>query len=182
MATLFRLSREKCEFAFAQFILERKSGSLLTPVDVPILVRRGKITDQGQFELENAGEIPLPSIVVSCPRVTTHIMGYPICELHLLSLNSVDEDDCSVLIPARFGILADLFPDIDIDDVKYGAVLTAMNAPTPGPDVRKVRDFNVFGYAPVEDMGEETNTTWIDHIVLEVHCVPTDDVDGDGDA
>lgn len=179
MATLFRLAREKCETAFAQYILSKKSGYLVTPVDVPVHVRRGKFLD-GQFALENPDEIPLPSVVVSCPRTVVHAMGYPVCELHILVLGSADEDDATTRQPARIGTIAELFVDVDVDSDKYGEVLAYMNKPASGPDNRPVKDFALFGFYQNEEMGEETLTTLIDHLVFECHCLPTDDVDGDG--
>jgi hypothetical protein len=175
MATLDRLAREQCEKAFAAYIISQKTGSALaTPVDVPVHVRKGKLKDDGTFELENVDEVPVPCIAVSCPRTKPHDMGYPICELHILSMTSVDEVNAATIAAARFGFIAELLNDDNIEVVK-----AAMNKPV-GTDNRVVKDFNVFGFFLSEDMGQETDRHWIDHIVYEVHCIPTDDTDGDG--
>lgn len=166
--------------AFAQWIISKKSGMLTAPTDVQVFVRRGKFLD-GALVLENPEEIPLPSVVVSCPRVVLHVMGYPVCELHVLTLNSVDEDDARERHPGRFGLVAEMFNDVDVDQDSYDELLAFMRKPPSGPDNRLVKDFTVFGYAQSEEMGEETETTWIDHLVFEVHCIPTDDLDGDGE-
>jgi hypothetical protein len=177
MPILDRLAREQCEKAFASYINTHKTGTALaTPVAVEVRVRKGTLTDDGAFTFENVDEIPLPCIAVSCPRVKPHeSVGYPICELHVLVLTSVDEQDAADRASARFGYLAELF-----SDDKLATLMAAMNQPVSGPDNRVIKNFNLFGFALVEDMGQETDRHWMDHLVFEVHCNPTDDTNGDG--
>lgn len=185
MATNSRLAREQAEKAFAAYINGNRAGSPLATPAVPVFVRKGKLLDNGSFELENVDEIPVPSIAVSCPRAKPHDMDYPVCEVHILCLTSVDEDNGAsppvkvgaTVAAARFGFIANLF-----GEENTAAVIAAMNRPTsPTPDNRVVKNFRVFGFYQTEDMGQETDRHWIDHLVFEVHCQPTDDVDGDGE-
>ncbi len=181
MATNIRLSRERVEQAVAQFIIERRTGALATPTEVPVLIRKGKVDKEtGKFELENPDEITLPAVVISCPRAEPHAMGYPICEVHILCMNSMAGDDAADLQAGRFGLIAELFPDVDLDRLKHLSVMTGLNKPASGTDTRKVKDFTLFDFYPTDDLGEETGHTWIDHLVFDFHCVPTDDTDGDG--
>lgn len=186
MATLNRLAREQCEKAFANYIIQKKindptnAAALLTPADVPVHVRKGKLAADGSFVLQNVDELPVPCIVLSCPRARNHEMDYPVCELHILCLTSVDERDAAgspnaaSIAAARFGYIAEL-----LDETNLAAVRTALNKPA-GTDTRIVKDFFVFGLYLTEDMGQETERHWIDHMIYEVHCIPTDDTDGDG--
>lgn len=177
MATTLRLAREQAERAFAQFLISKKEGSLVTPVDVPVLIRKGKLEENGTFKLDQEGdEIPLPSLVISCPRAVVHAAGHYVCDLHVLCLNSVDEEDARSRISDRFGLVANALPDIDADPTAHQAVFTFMNKPASGTDERIVKDFHLIGLVPTDDMGEETGTSWIDHLVFEVHCNPTSQV------
>lgn len=184
MATTSRLAREQAEKAFAAYIIANKPSSPLASPDVPVFVRKGKLMGDGIFQLENVDEIPIPSIAVACPRTKPHDMGYPVCEVHVLCLTSVDEMNSATppvavgatVAAARFGYLANLFGEENYDTVK-----AAMNRPTsPAADNRVVKNFTMFGFYQTEDMGQETDRHWIDHLVFEAHCQPTDDLDGDG--
>lgn len=182
MATLDRLSREQCEKAFAAYLNSIRAGSAIE--NVPVFVRKGKLMDDGSFQLENVDEIPVPSIAVSCPKSTPHDLGYPICELHVMSLTSVDElNTADPPVPvgasvaaARFGFIAE-----KLDESNLPAVIAAVSKPV-GTDNRVIKNFNVFGMYQTDDLGQETERHWIDHLVFEVHCVPSDDLDGDGQA
>jgi hypothetical protein len=227
----------------------------------------------GAFELENVDEIPVPSVAVSCPRSKPHDMGYPVCELHIMSLTSTDEASAATKAADRFGFIAALLgeentdaviaalnykwpftntkfgnldtmtvdgdplvwdnshgvwapADIDFNNANGYLVAVAQVSSDPyvtgmsliryvngaaqssnlypisppgvivqdpdGPqitdfdavenvDARAVQDFQAFGFYQTEDMGQETDRHWIDHLVFEVHCQPTDDLDGDGE-
>lgn len=182
MATTARLAREQTEKAFAAYLNAHRTSTPLT--GIPVFVRKGKFLDGGTFELERVDEIPLPAICVSCPRSKPHDMGYPVCELHILVLTSVDEMNTATppapvaasVAAARFGYVAELFSEDNEPAVKL-----ALNLPlSGGVDNRVVKNFKVFGFYQTEDMGQETDRHWIDHLIFEVHCIPTDDADGDG--
>lgn len=179
-----RLAREQCEKAFAAYLLNVKSNPpswsdptpLSRPEDVGVFIRKGQFNERGEYELERPDDIPLPSVCIAVPRIKPHeIMGYPICELHVIIMNGTDEDDASNRASARFGFVAELF-----DDSHQVDLFAALNKPTVGPDPRAVQNFRIFGMYLTEDMGRETGRHWIDHAVFDCHCLPTDDSDGDG--
>jgi hypothetical protein len=173
MATSSRLAREQTEKAFAAYLNANRTATPLA--GIPVQVRKGKLLDNGTLELENLDEIPLPCVAVACPRSRPHDGGWPVCELHILSLNSVDEDQAATKASARFGFIAELLSE-DHD----ATVKAALNMPSALPDNRVVKNYNVIGFYQTEDMGQETDRHWIDHLVFEVHCNPTDDLNGDG--
>jgi hypothetical protein len=270
MATSSRLAREQTEKAFAAYLNDHRGSAL---DGIPVQIRKGKFKDDGTLELENLDEIPLPCVAVACPRSHPHDGGWPVCELHILSLNSVDDENAATKASQRFGYIAALlgeentesvmtslnyrgplpytkFGDLDtmtvggeplVWDVAHGAwapagvdwdnvtgyIVAAAQItgdpytsglsilqylagavvsshlypviapgvivqdpagpqitdfePVTGIDSRAVRNFKVFGFYQTEDMGQETDRHWIDHLVFEVHCNPTDDIDGDGE-
>lgn len=181
MPTNVRLAREQCEKAFAAYLAQLKTTPptwwvgpcpLADPVDVQIFIRKGEFDADGLYQLDKPDEIPLPCVAIAVPRVKPHeSMGYPICELHVMVLQGIDEADVNARQSARFGFIAELF-----DDSHQLEVFAALNLSNPD---RAVKNFNVFGMYQTEDMGKETARHWIDHLVYEVHCQPTDDVDGD---
>jgi hypothetical protein len=172
-----RLNREQCEKAFAAYIIAQKADPpdwgdpcpLVDPVDVGVFVRKGQFNDAGQYVLETPEEIPLPAVCVAAARVKPHEMGYPVVELHVLVINAVDETEASTRLSARFGFVSEL-----LDESHQSELFTALNKPV-GTDNRVVKNFHIFGFYPTEEMGQETERRWIDHLVYEVHCNPTDD-------
>lgn len=172
MATTERLAREQCEKAFAGFFNSIKAGSPLAAPDVPVFIRKGSFNADGVYELENPNEIPLPSLCLACPRSKPHEMGYPICELHVVLLTSADETDASTQQSARFGFVSEALDDSHMADVQ-----AALSKPAAGPDNRTVKNFTVFGFYQTEDMGQEADRRWIDQLVIDVHCTPSDDID-----
>lgn len=180
MATNARLAREQCEKAFAAYLLAQKTNPpswsspcpLMDPVDIPVLIRKGQFDENGAYVLEKPEEIPIPSVCVAVPRVKPHPgMDYPICELHVMVFSGVDEQDSNVRQSARFGFVSEL-----LDESHQAELFDALNLTNP---TRVVTNFNIFGMYLTEDMGEETGRHWLDHLVYECHCQPTDDVDSD---
>lgn len=184
MSTNSRLSRENCEKAFTAFIDASRAipGAPASVLELPILARKGKLDQDGKFQLpgitdsddpnhdDAINDLPIPCICIAAPRAVPHAAGYDVVELHLLGLNSVDEPECGARSAERFGWLAGLFTD----EVN-AAVIEALNKPASGPDTRVARDFMVFGFYLTEDQGQETDRHWIDHLLFEVHCQSTDD-------
>ena len=180
MATNARLAREQCEKAFAAYLIKQKTTPpswanpcpLADPVDVPVHIRKGQFNDAGQYALEKPDDIPVPAVCIAVPRSKPHPgMEYPICELHIMILSAIDEKDANNRQSSRFGFIAELF-----DESHKQELFDALNLSNPD---RLVANFSVFGMYQTEDMGQETQRRWIDHLVYEVHCQPTDDVDGD---
>lgn len=175
MPTSLRLAREQCEKAFAAYLLAQKTAledecPLVSPVDVPVLIRKGQLSEDGTYTLQNPDEIPLPAVAIACPKAAPHEMGYPICELHFMILTGADETDAATRASARYGFLAELF-----DESHFADLQAALNKPAdPDPDERAVQNFSIFGFYQTEDIGQETGRHWIDHLVYEVHCQPTD--------
>lgn len=175
-----RLARERCELAFAAYINAQKSVDLacplIVPVDVPIFIRKGRLDPStGLYVLGDAEveELPVPSINIAVPKVKPHeALAYPICELHVILASGVDEENSAARISARFGWMCEL-----LDESHQATIFAALNQP-PAPDNRKVKDFHVFGYYQVEEVGQEMGRKFLDHLIYDVHCVPTDDLSG----
>lgn len=174
MSTDLRLNREQCEKAFAAYLTAKKVElgnlcPLVEPVDVGVYIRKGQFNEAGEYLLDNPEEIPLPFIGLACPVAKPHEgMAYPICEMHFILMTSADEESAAARASARFGFLTELF-----DESHQAALFAALNAPATGPDERAVKDFHIFGYYQTEDMGQETDRRWIDHLVFEAHCTPS---------
>lgn len=178
-----RLAREQCEKAFAAYIIAQKTSPpdwfdptpLTDPVDVPVFIRKGQFNDQGEYLVDNPDDVPLPAVCIGCPRAKPHEgMDYPICELHVIVMNAADEVNAATVHSARFGFLAEL-----LDVSRRGDVIAALNKPI-GTDMREVQNFSVWGIIPMLEEGHEVDRRWVDHLVYEIHCVPTDDVAGAG--
>lgn len=185
MATNIRLAREQCEKAFAayfQWIAAHPpawAGGVTTPLTDPtavnIFIRKGQFDANGLYHLERPDEILLPAVCLAVPQVKPHPgMEYPICELHVIIMNGVDEKDVNSRQSSRFGFIAEL-----LDESHKAELFAAVNKPDSGADNRVVKNFNLFGFYQTEDMGKETGRHWIDHLVFECHCLPTDDINGD---
>lgn len=184
MATNSRLAREQCEKAFAAYLIAQKVtppawSTVPSPLtanggqpDVPVFIRKGQLDASGIYHLDKPDDVPLPSICIAVPRVKPHVgMDYPVCELNVLVLSSIDEDDVNARHSARVGFISELF-----DESHQAELFQALNL---GNVNRTVHNFNIFGMYLTEEMGEETGRHWIDHFVYECHAQPTDDVNGD---
>jgi hypothetical protein len=192
MSTTSRLSRQQCEAVYLSYLqaLMAASGNDVIS-SVTCIARNGTIDGEGNFQLvgitgaqatddfnDQVDDLPLPALCVSAPRSREHEMGcgYQVVELHLILLTSVDEKDgggnvvASANAGTRFGFIAQA-----MSEDNYATALAAINEPESGPDNRAVKNFRAFGFYMTEDMGQESARHWIDHLVFEVHCVPTDD-------
>ncbi len=170
---LLRLSRERCEQAFAQYVAEKLAGLTDPPEslqNLPVFVRKGQYdSTDGTYTLDNPDEIPLPAICFGAPRVRPHeVMNYAIVELHVIVMSQVDEKDVMTRASERVGFVCEL-----LDATNFAALETALNPPG-GTDNRVVKDFTVWGLVPTQEQGQETDRHWMDHLTYEVHCVPVD--------
>jgi hypothetical protein len=183
MATNVRLAREQCEKAFANYFQwiaanppawAANPTPLTDPVAVNVFIRKGQFDADGQYHLESPDEIALPAVCVAVPQVKPHPgMEYPICELHVIIMNGVDEEAVNDRQLARLGFIAEL-----LDESHKDELFARLNKPALAVDDRTVKNFNIFGFYQTEDMGREEGRHWIDHLVYECHCLPTDDVNG----
>ncbi len=182
MAINVRLAREQCEKAFAahlQYIAANPPSwanptPLTDPEPVNIFIRKGQFDANGLYHLEKPDEIVLPAVCIAVPQMRPHQgMEYPVCELHVILMTGVDEKDVNDRQSARFGFIAELF-----DESRKDELFARINKPALAVDDRVVKDFNLFGFYQTEDMGKETGRHWIDHLVFECHCLPTDDING----
>lgn len=185
MSTYLKKSRSQAEKAIAAYI---EASKLLAQAEIqpllaitPIHVRMGKLdSETGLFVLDEVDDIPLPSICVAVPKAERFIMGYAICDVHIVVCGGIDATDWgnwSTLNPkdsheSISGFVAALF-----DEQRRSEILAALNKPD-GEDIRTVKDFRAFGFKFVDDSSQESERQWMDDLVLEFHCQPTDDVSG----
>lgn len=190
MSTILRKAKDKTEQAVAAFLaakIQAETDPLVEFLkETPVHVRKSEFDKDGQYVPPEEGdttEIPLPCIVVCCPKATPHeVMAYPVCEVRILIMGSVDppeapegEDpkDMKDLHEKTVGFIAAL-----MDEEHHADNLAALNKPSVGDDERPVKDFRVFGYFHDDDNAVETDRMWIDDFTYLFHCVPTDDTSG----
>jgi hypothetical protein len=174
MGTPLRLTRSQTEKALCAFIKAKlPDAPSPAPITAPVFIRQGQVNDEGSLILENPDDIPLPSIVVAVPSVRRHEMGYGVCEVHVVVCGGVDGTNAASKHDALAGyIMAILGED------NRGTVLTALNPPASGSDERDVKEFRAFGYLLANEFSQETGRAWMDDLVFEFHCQPTDDISG----
>ena len=177
--TNLRLSRSQLEKAIVAYIEKCLSQTRFHWVTVQ--ARAGEVDENGRFKLTDLQELPLPCVAVAAPVGIRHPMGFTECELHVIVLgpmNKIEDDtkpEKNVIDPSNFhtelvGIVANVLGEEMLDQVR-----AAVNAPESGPDLRRVKDFRLFGYLPKDESSQETDTSFIDDFVYTAHSQPTDD-------
>jgi hypothetical protein len=174
MATPLRLSRTRAEEAIAAFIKAKLADAPApAPDDCPVFIRQGEVDDNGSLILDNPDDIPLPSIVVSATQSQRHAMGYSVVQLHVMVCGGTDGEDAAEKHDTLAGYVAAIFGEENRNDV-----CVALSPPIAGPDNRAVKEFRAFGYLLTDEFSQQSGRAWIDDVVYEFHCQPTDDTSG----
>ena len=190
-----RKTRSTCARALAAYFADRvaTAGDLPSswdnatdqdgqPAPVTIQLLEGEIKESdGELVLpESFEDMKLPALIVGCARAREHGMGggYMICEAAIMVVTQLDEPEAARRHDERVGFVSgQLMNRVDPEDLEKDSldiVRDELNAPTAGPDNRKVKDFTCFGFGDLEEEGTEQSRRVIDMIKLDVHCQATD--------
>lgn len=173
MSTSLRKARANLEKGVAQYIMGKLVGTAYAAI--PVNVRMGEIDGTtGAFTLAKLDELPLPMIAVACPRAERHSMGFPVCQLHVIVLGSIDGNTDADTPSQNHEDLAG-FIGAMIGEENYPAIILALNPPLVGPDNRVMKDLLVFGIIYGDELSQETDRSYLDDWTLTVHCQPTTD-------
>ncbi|HEX8310617.1 MAG TPA: hypothetical protein VF614_04810 [Chthoniobacteraceae bacterium] len=151
------------------------------PVTIQLLEGRISTDEEGELVLpEKFENLSFPAVVIGCTRAKEHDMGsgYYVIDVTVMTITQIDDDDSPRQHDARAGFVSACFLNqVDPDDLeKESLVIVAekLSAPPAGEDSRKVQGFHCYGFAGIDEEGNEAQRRVVDSLKLEMHCQAVD--------